>query len=87
MATEYETSADYIQHHLTNLTYGRFPNGDWGFARGQEDINSMGFWAINVDTMFWSLSLGLIFLGSFSWAAKKQNLEFQVGSKTSASMQ
>ena len=71
MATEYETSADYIQHHLTNLTYGRFPNGDWGFARGQEDINSMGFWAINVDTMFWSVSLGLIFLGVFSWAAKK----------------
>jgi F-type H+-transporting ATPase subunit a len=71
MATEYETSADYIQHHLTNLTYGRFPNGDWGFARGQEDINSMGFWAINVDTMFWSVSLGLIFLAFFSWAAKK----------------
>jgi F-type H+-transporting ATPase subunit a len=56
---------------LTNLTYGRFPNGDWGFARGQEDINSMGFWAINVDTMFWSVSLGLIFLAVFSWAAKK----------------
>ena len=71
MATEYETSADYIQHHLTNLTYGRFPDGNWGFARGQEDINSMGFWAINVDTMFWSLSLGFIFLAVFSWAAKK----------------
>jgi F-type H+-transporting ATPase subunit a len=71
MATEYETSADYIQHHLTNLTYGRFPNGEWGFAHGQEDISAMGFWAINVDTMFWSVSLGLIFLAVFSWAAKK----------------
>ena len=71
MATEYETSADYIQHHLTNLTYGRFPEGHWGFAHGQEDINAMGFWAINVDTMFWSLCLGLVFLAIFSWAAKK----------------
>lgn len=71
MATEYETSADYIQHHLTNLTYGRFPEGHWGFAHGQEDINAMGFWAINVDTMFWSLFLGLVFLAIFSWAAKK----------------
>ena len=71
MATEYETSADYIQHHLTNLTYGRFPEGHWGFAHGQEDINAMGFWAINVDTMFWSLSLGLVFLAIFSWAANK----------------
>ena len=71
MATEYETSADYIQHHLTNLTYGRFPEGHWGFAHGQEDINAMGFWAINVDTMFWSLSLGMVFLAIFSWAAKK----------------
>ena len=71
MATEYETSADYIQHHLTNLTYGRFPEGHWGFAHGQEDINAMGFWAINVDTMFWSLSLGLVFLAIFTWAAKK----------------
>ena len=71
MATEYETSADYIQHHLTNLTYGRFPEGHWGFAHGQEDINAMGFWAINVDTMFWSLALGLVFLAIFSWAAKK----------------
>ena len=71
MATEYETSADYIQHHLTNLTYGRFPEGHWGFAHGQEDIDDMGFWAINVDTMFWSLSLGLVFLAIFTWAAKK----------------
>ncbi|MEM7363982.1 MAG: F0F1 ATP synthase subunit A, partial [Pseudomonadota bacterium] len=28
------TSQEYIKHHLTNLTYGRFEDGTWGFAHG-----------------------------------------------------
>jgi len=31
----------------------------------------MGFWSINVDSMFWSLSLGLVFIGLF-WAAARK---------------
>ncbi len=70
MATEYANSSEYIAHHLTNLTYGRFPDGTWGWAHGAEDIASMGFYAIHVDTMFWSSFLGIIFLGIFTLAAR-----------------
>ncbi len=54
------TGAGYINHHLTNLTYGQFPDGHWGFAHGAEQAASMGFMAIHVDSMLWSLGLGLI---------------------------
>ncbi len=71
MAGENLTSDEYIQHHLTNLTYGQFDNGQWGFAHSAADIAEMGFWAINVDTMFWSLLLGFVFLGIFILAARR----------------
>jgi len=65
MAGEYQNSSEYIQHHLTNLTYGRFESGEWGFAHGPEDISQMGFYAVHVDTLFWSISLGILFLSIF----------------------
>ena len=71
MAGDTLTSEEYIQHHLTNLTYGRFEDGHWGFAHGSEDIAEMGVWAINVDTMFWSLTLGFLFILVFFMAARK----------------
>lgn len=64
------TSEAYISHHLTNLTYGRHPNGDWGIAANQDQINEMGFWAINLDTMIWSLITGVIFLWIFIKGAR-----------------
>jgi len=69
MAGEYQNSSEYIQHHLTNLTYGRFEDGSWGFAHGPDDLAEMGFYAIHVDTMFWSIFLGVIFLAIFRLAA------------------
>ena len=71
MAGEYANSSEYIQHHLTNLTYGRFSDGDWGFAHGPEDIAEMGFMSIHVDTMFWSIFLGGLFLTIFTMAARR----------------
>lgn len=71
MAGEYQNSSEYIQHHLTNLAYGRFENGEWGWAHGAEDIAEMGFYAIHVDTMFWSVFLGSIFLFIFKLAANR----------------
>ncbi|HHZ87485.1 MAG TPA: F0F1 ATP synthase subunit A [Chromatiaceae bacterium] len=65
MTTETLTSSDYIRHHLTNLTYGKLPDGSWGFAHGAEEAKAMGFTSINVDTMFWSLLLGAGFLYFF----------------------
>jgi len=54
------TSIGYINHHLTNWTYGKFPDGSWGFAHSAEEAASMGFTAIHVDSMIWSIFLGVI---------------------------
>ena len=70
MAGDYANSSEYIQHHLTNLTYGRFADGEWGFAHGPEDLAEMGFMSIHVDTMFWSIFLGGLFLAIFTMAAR-----------------
>ncbi len=71
MASESLTSTGYIKHHLVNLTFGRHPDGDWGFAHSAEEAREMGFWAIHVDTMFWSIILGVLFLWLFHKAAKR----------------
>ncbi len=69
-AGETITSSEYIGHHLTNLVYGRFPDGHWGLAHDAEEIKSFGFWAIHLDTMFWSLLLAVLF-SYFFWKAAK----------------
>ena len=70
MAGEAKTTAQYIEHHLTNLTYGMNPQtGQWEFAHSAEEAAAMGFWSINVDSMAWSIGLGLLFLMVFRKAA------------------
>lgn len=64
------TTSEYIGHHLQNLVYGRFPEGHWGFAHNAQDVKAMGFMSINVDSMGWSLLLGLLFMWLFHKAAK-----------------
>jgi len=71
MAGDTLTSSEYIKHHLTNLTYGRFPDGSWGLAHNADEAADMGFMAIHVDTMFWSISLGIFFLLLFRTVAKR----------------
>ncbi len=70
MAGDTLTSGEYIKHHLTNLTFGKTPEGGWGLAHTAEEAKEMGFWAIHLDTMFWSILLGVVFLYFFSKAAK-----------------
>ncbi len=70
MATELHSSGEYIKHHLQNLTYGQLPDGTWGFAHGAAEAKAMGFWALNVDSMLFSIALGLIFLLLFRMVAK-----------------
>jgi F-type H+-transporting ATPase subunit a len=60
MPSEVHTSAEYIKHHLQNLTYGRLPDGAWGIAHSSEEAKAMGFWAINLDTVIMSLLLGVV---------------------------
>ena len=64
------SASEYIQHHLTNLTYGRLPNGQWGFAHDSSEAAQMGFMAINVDTLAWSFGLGVLFLWLFRRVAR-----------------
>jgi len=71
MASEAHDASSYIQHHLQNLTWGKHPDGTWGFAENAEQAQHMGFWAIHVDTMFWSLLLGLVFFFMFHQVARK----------------
>ncbi len=70
MAGDTLTSSAYIKHHLTNLTYGKFPDGSWGMAHDAAEAKAMGFWAIHVDTMLWSIGVGLIFLLLFRQVAR-----------------
>lgn len=69
-SAEAQTSAEYIRHHLTNLTYGRHPDGNWGLAHSAEEAEAMGFWSVHVDSMAWSIGLGLVFLALFRHAAR-----------------
>ena len=75
MASEPLTASGYIKHHLTNLTYCQFPEGHehaghWGLAETAAEAKAMGFWAIHVDTMFWSILLGAMFLLLFRKVAR-----------------
>ncbi|HSH30260.1 MAG TPA: F0F1 ATP synthase subunit A [Thiohalobacter sp.] len=70
MASDTLTSGEYIKHHLTNLTFGQHPDGHWGFAHTAEQAKEMGFWAIHVDSMLWSVLLGFILFYVFRKAAK-----------------
>lgn len=66
-----QTASGYIQHHLQNLTFGKLPSGEWGFAHTAEQAKEMGFWAFHVDTLGWSIAVGLLFVILFRLAARK----------------
>jgi F-type H+-transporting ATPase subunit a len=66
----YANSSEYIKHHLTNLVYGQKADGGWGIAHSAEEIKEMGFWSIHVDSMAFSIGLGILFLWIFRKAAK-----------------
>jgi F-type H+-transporting ATPase subunit a len=79
MASEELTASGYIKHHLTNLTFGQHADGHWGLAHSAAEASEMGFWAIHVDTMFWSVLLGSILMFIFSRAAKSATAETPSG--------
>lgn len=86
MAGDTLTTESYIKHHLTNMTYGKLPQGyervgsdgqvevltqdTWTLAHNDQEIGDMGFMAIHVDSMFWSIFLGLAFVLLFRKVAK-----------------
>ena len=64
------SSTYYIQHHLQNLTFGNHPENGWSLAHSAEEAREMGFWAIHLDTMGWSIAMGLLFIWLFRKAGK-----------------
>lgn len=79
MSGEGQTAAEYIKHHLQNLTYGQHADGSWGLAQSGMEAKEMGFMSINVDTMFWSTFLGILFLWIFRRAAKNATADTPSG--------
>ncbi len=75
----YESSGEYIKHHLTNLTFGQKADGSWGIAHSAQDLQEMGFWAINLDSMGFSILLGLLFLWGFRRVARKASTDVPSG--------
>ncbi|MDH3355304.1 MAG: F0F1 ATP synthase subunit A [Chromatiales bacterium] len=71
MAGEIHSSTDYIKHHLQNLTWGQHSDGSWGLAHTAQEAKEMGFWAFNLDTLGFSLLLGVVFFFLFYRVAKK----------------
>lgn len=79
-------STEYIKHHLTNLTYGELPAGyvrhgehgeetlaqaTWTVAHNADEAKAMGFKAVHLDTLGWSIGLGALFCLVFWLAARK----------------
>lgn len=81
------TSAEYIQHHLQNMTYGKLPAGyeradgsvvsetTWTLAKSGAEASDMGFMAFHVDTLGWSIFMGLIFIGLFRFVASRATVD------------
>ena len=87
----YHSASEYIQHHLTNLTYGQIKEGTtlcdgsvahhthWGFAHCAEEAAAMGFNAIHVDSIGWSVGLGALFLLFFWRVGRKATSDVPSG--------
>lgn len=56
-------SGTYVLHHLTNLKLD--------LQTMTIDPNSQSFWVLNVDSLFFSIALGCIFLAIFGLVARK----------------
>ena len=65
-----QTSSEYISHHLQNLQVCKSETGEWIWNHCAG--NPM---AINVDSMFWSIFLGLVFVFFFHKVARKSSTD------------
>ena len=63
------TSQEYIQHHLTNLVCGKTESHGW--TCDPHLANEMGFWAFHVDSLGWSVFLGMVFVVLFRFGIPK----------------
>jgi F-type H+-transporting ATPase subunit a len=62
-----QTTQEYIQHHLTNAKMCSV-EGEIVFNKACSDA---GFWVWHIDTLAWSIGLGILFLAVFRSVGKK----------------
>ncbi|MGJ8687072.1 MAG: F0F1 ATP synthase subunit A [Spongiibacteraceae bacterium] len=102
MSGESQSTVEYIQHHLTNLTYGKLPSGYervdaeghshvldhdmWTLAHSTQEAADMGFMAIHVDSMLWTIGLGFLFLLVFARIAKRAHSGIPRGAQNALEM-
>jgi len=74
-----QTASGYIQHHLQNLQACKV-DGQWVTNlpdpvthEARTSICSGNFWAINLDSMFFTVLLGIVFSGLFYSVAKSMS--------------
>jgi F-type H+-transporting ATPase subunit a len=91
MASEAQTSTEYIQHHLQNMAYGKLPAGyvrddgtvlqesTWTLAHSATEAADMGFWSLHLDSLGWAIFLGVLFCFLFWRAAKKASTDVPKG--------
>ncbi len=65
-----QTSGEYITHHLQNLQVCKNDAGDWVWNQCAGNMS-----AINVDSMFWSVFLGMTFCFLFWRVARKSSTQ------------
>lgn len=68
-SSETLTASGYIKHHLQNLTFGNHPENGWSIAHSAQEASEMGFVAFHLDSLFWSIALGVLFLVVFRGVA------------------
>jgi len=90
------TSNEYIAHHLTNLTFGNLPEGasdchggvtaasdaGWQMASCAEQAGAMGFSAIHVDTLGWSIALSVFAMAFFYLVARRVTTGVPTGTQS-----
>lgn len=64
--TSHLDANQYITHHLENLLFGQREDGTWGILK-----HANGFWTFHLDTIAFSIVLGLVFIGLFWLVARK----------------
>lgn len=94
MASEAQTSIEYIQHHLQNMAYGKLPagyirddgtileNATWTLAHSTQEALDMGFWTFHLDTLGWSIVLGILFCAFFFRVAKTARVDVPKGTQS-----
>jgi F-type H+-transporting ATPase subunit a len=92
------SSAEYIQHHLQNMTFGKLPEGyvrydgtvvqadTWTMALSGTEATDMGFMALHLDTLGFSLLTGLFFITLFRFVATRATVDTPNGLQNAVEM-